>query len=256
MISSNWIAFRTIIFKETVRILRIWTQTLLPSAITSVLYFIIFGKIIGDRVGSMVGIGYIEFIAPGLILMAVITNSYGNVSSSFFSSKFQRNVEEMLVSPASEHVIILGYAAGGILRGSIVGLIVTVISMIFTKLQVFDLLIIVSMVLLTAMLFSLAGLVNALLASKFDDIGIIPTFILTPLNYLGGIFFSISMLPEFWQKVAALNPVLYMVNTFRYGFLGVSDTSITFSFVFLGLVVLALYLLSMKLFISGKGMRN
>lgn len=252
----SFIAFKTIATKETSRILRIWTQTLLPSAVTTILYFIIFGKVIGSRVGSIEGVGYLEFIAPGLILMSIIVNSYGNVSSSFFSSKFQRNVEEMLVSCASSHAIVLGYISGGVLRGVLVGGVVTFVSMIFSALSIYNFAAIISMVLLTSMLFSLAGFLNALFANKFDDIGLVPTFILTPLNYLGGIFFSITMLPPFWQKVAFFNPILYMVNSFRYGFLGISDTNVTLSILFLSFLVLIMYGLSVFLFNNGKGLRH
>jgi ABC-2 type transport system permease protein len=228
--SELYVAYRTIVVREIRRFTRIWQQTLLPPAITIALYFVIFGTLIGPRIGDMSGFSYIEFVVPGLIMMSVITNSYGNVVSSFYGSKFQRNVEELLVAPVPNYVILLGYVTGGVARGLSVGVIVTLLSLFFTQLQIHSLITTVSIVLLTAVLFSLAGFINAVFAKSFDDISIIPTFILTPLTYLGGVFYSISMLPEFWQGVSQLNPILYMVNAFRFGFLGVTDINLVWAF--------------------------
>lgn len=216
-------ALKTIWIKECTRFLRIWVQTLVPPAITMTLYFIIFGSLIGSRIGEMGGVSYMEFIVPGLIMMSVITNAYSNVASSFFSAKFQRNLEEMLVAPVSNITIILGYIGGGVARALLVALIVTLVSGFFVPLNIQSYGMIVVTVLLTATLFALGGLLNAMFAKSFDDISIIPTFILTPLTYLGGVFYSISLLPQFWQNVSQFNPIIYMVNGFRYGFIGVSD---------------------------------
>ena len=228
--SELYVAYRTIVVREIRRFTRIWQQTLLPPAITIALYFVIFGTLIGPRIGDMSGFSYIEFVVPGLIMMSVITNSYGNVVSSFYGSKFQRNVEELLVAPVPNYVILLGYVTGGVARGLSVGVIVTLLSLFFTQLQIHSVITTVSIVLLTAVLFSLAGFINAVFAKSFDDISIIPTFVLTPLTYLGGVFYSISMLPEFWQGVSQLNPILYMVNAFRFGFLGVTDINLVWAF--------------------------
>ena len=228
--SELYVAYRTIVVREIRRFTRIWQQTLLPPAITIALYFVIFGTLIGPRIGDMSGFSYIEFVVPGLIMMSVITNSYGNVVSSFYGSKFQRNVEELLVAPVPNYVILLGYVTGGVARGLSVGVIVTMRSLFFTQLQIHSVIATVSIVLLTAVLFSLAGFINAVFAKSFDDISIIPTFVLTPLTYLGGVFYSISMLPEFWQGVSQLNPILYMVNAFRFGFLGVTDINLVWAF--------------------------
>ncbi|KAA0875690.1 ABC transporter permease [Nitrincola tapanii] len=254
--SLIWTAFTTILVKEIRRFTRIWVQTLLPPAITMTLYFIIFGNLIGSRIGEMGGFGYMEYIAPGLIMMSVITNSYGNVVSSFFGTKFQHHIEELLVAPVPNWVILAGFVAGGVARGLAVGLIVTLLSLFFTSLQVQHLGITVTTVLLTAILFSLGGFINAIYANSFDDISIVPTFILTPLTYLGGVFYSISLLPGFWHLVSQFNPILYMVNSFRYGLLGVSDIHIGFAFaMILGcIVILASY--ALHLLKIGKGIRN
>ena len=232
-LSLNAIATMTIIRKEVIRVLRIWIQTIVPPAITMTLYFIIFGNLIGRRIGVMDGFDYMQYIAPGLIMMSVITNSYGNVVSSFFGAKFGGHVEEMLVSPMSNAAIVIGHVAGGVLRGVLVGMLVTIIALFFTKLEVRHPFIMVSIVLLSSIVFALAGFINAVFAKKFDDIAIIPTFVLTPLTYLGGVFYSISMLPEFWQNVSKANPILYMVNAFRYGILGTSDISIVHAYTIL-----------------------
>ncbi|HNP64343.1 MAG TPA: ABC transporter permease [Woeseiaceae bacterium] len=238
-IALNLVAVQTIIRKEMVRVLRIWTQTIVPPAITMTLYFIIFGNLIGRRIGSMDGFDYMQYIAPGLIMMSVITNSYGNVVSSFFGAKFGRHVEEMLVAPMSNAAIIIGHVAGGVLRGLMVGALVTLIALMFTDLNVAYPLVMVSIVFLSSIVFSLAGFINAIFAKKFDDVSIVPTFVLTPLTYLGGVFYSISLLPEFWQTVSRANPILYMVNAFRYGILGASDISIGHAYtILIGFVVL------------------
>lgn len=250
-----WVAFVTILVKEIRRFTRIWAQTLLPPAITMALYFVIFGNLIGPRIGEMGGYDYMEFIVPGLIMMSVITNSYSNVVSSFFSLKFQRNIEEILVSPVPNWVVLLGYVAGGVSRGLAVGIIVTLLSLGFTDLQVHHIGVTASMVLLTAVVFSLGGFINAVYARSFDDISIVPTFVLTPLTYLGGVFYSISLLPEFWQGVSQINPILYMVNAFRFGILGVSDVNIGVSFGMVGLFIVILFSYSMYLLNRGKGIR-
>jgi len=220
------------------------------------LYFIIFGNLIGRRIGPMEGFDYMQYIAPGLIMMSVITNSYGNVVSSFFGAKFARHVEEMLVSPLSSATIILGHVAGGVIRGLLVGSLVTLIALGFTDLRVEHPVITLSMVVLSSTVFALAGFINAMFARKFDDISIIPTFVLTPLTYLGGVFYSISMLPEFWQTVSLANPILYMVNAFRYGILGTSDIGIAEAYVIVILFVVALFSACVILMNRGVGIRT
>ena len=218
--AGNWVALKTIVFREVNRILRIWGQTLVPPAITMTLYFAIFGNLIGGRIGEMHGMRYIDFIVPGLIMMSVIQSSYGNIVSSFFGSKFQRFIEELLVSPTPNWVILTGYVLGAVARGVMVGAIVLVVAMCFTRIQLHHPLVTLATLLLTSVMFAFAGFINAVYAKKFDDISIVPTFILTPLTYLGGVFYSVSLLPPFWEKVSHLNPVLYMVNassTRRHG---------------------------------------
>ena len=255
-IALNLVALKTIIRKEVVRVMRIKMQTLVPPAITMTLYFIIFGNLIGRRIGSMDGFDYMQYIAPGLIMMSVITNSYGNVVSSFFGAKFGRHLEEMLVAPMSYATIIVGHVAGGVLRGLLVGLLVTVIALFFTRLDVAHPLVVASVVLLSSIVFSLAGFINAVFAKKFDDISIVPTFVLTPLTYLGGVFYSISLLPEFWQSVSKANPILYMVNAFRYGILGTSDISIGHAYLILVVFVVGLFTACMVLMRRGIGIRE
>jgi ABC-2 type transport system permease protein len=252
----QWVAFNTILVKEVRRFMRIWQQTLLPPAITMTLYFVIFGTLIGSRIGEMGGVDYMSFIVPGLIMMSVITNAYGNVSSSFFSNKFQRSVEEMMVAPVHPVTILLGDLGGGVVRGVLVGAIVTLLSLYFTDLKIYNIWIVVSVILLSAILFSLGGFINGVFATKFDDIAIIPTFIITPLTYLGGVFYSINLLPEFWQGVSKLNPILYMVNTFRYGVMGVSDVSVVFAFGMLIFFIVILAAYSVWLLQRGVGMRQ
>ena len=255
-IPLNLVAVHTVIRKEMIRVLRIWVQTIVPPAITMTLYFIIFGNLIGRRIGTMDGFDYMQYIAPGLITMSVITNSYGNVVSSFFGAKFGRHIEEMLVSPMSNASIIIGHVAGGVLRGLLVGMLVTVVALFFTRLEVAHPFIMVSVVLLSSIVFSLAGFINAVFARKFDDISIVPTFILTPLTYLGGVFYSISLLPEFWQNVSKANPILYMVNAFRYGVLGTSDISISHAYIILLGFVVLLFSTAFLLMKKGVGIRE
>ena len=255
-LTLNWIGLKTLVRKEIVRIIRIWIQTIVPPAITMTLYFIIFGNLIGRRIGSMGGFDYMQYIAPGLIMMSVITNSYGNVVSSFFGAKFGRHIEEMLVSPMSNATVIMGHVAGGVFRGLLVGVFVTIVALFFTKLEVQHPLITLSIVILSSTVFALAGFINAVFARKFDDISIVPTFVLTPLTYLGGVFYSISLLPEFWQKVSLANPIIYMVNAFRYGILGVSDIDITYAYLIVGLFVIGLFSVSLALLNRGVGIRE
>lgn len=256
MSSRNLIALQSILYKETNRFMRIWVQTLVPPAITMTLYFVIFGALVGSRIGDMGGFSYMEFIVPGLIMMSVITNSYSNVASSFFSAKFQRNVEELLVAPVPNYIIVLGYVGGGVARGILVGLIVSLLSLFFVDIKVHHLFILMSTVVLTATLFSLAGLINAIFAKTFDDISIIPTFVLTPLTYLGGVFYSLSLLPQFWQYVSQINPIVYMVNAFRYGFLGVSDVNLVFAFSVIIGFILVFFSFAMYLINKGTGLRS
>ena len=248
---QNYIALSTIVRKEVTRFTRIWSQTLLPPVITQSLYFVIFGKFIGSQIGAINGIGYMSFIVPGLVMMAVINNSFANVVGSFFSSKFQRSVEELLVSPTPNWVIIAGYVIGGTLRGVICGLLVFGISIFFAHPVIHHIVFIVLFVILTSVVFSLGGFANAIFAKKFDDVAIFPTFVLTPLTYLGGVFYSIHALPEFWQKVSYLNPILYMVNGFRFGFYGISDVNVYISFLIL--ILLTIILIGINLFLLQKG---
>jgi ABC-2 type transport system permease protein len=253
---AQWNAFSTLVIKEYNRIVRIWIQTIVPPAITMTLYFIIFGSLIGKRIGSMDGFDYMQFIAPGLIMLSVITNSYGNVVSSFFGAKFGRHIEEMLVSPMPNYLILWGHVAGGVIRGLFVGGIVTVVALFFTRLEMQHPWIVLTTVILTAIVFSLGGFINAVFAKKFDDISIVPTFVLTPLTYLGGVFYSISLLPPFWQHVSQANPILYMVNAFRYGVLGTSDIPIGTAYAIIGVAIALLYGVSMFLLNRGIGIRE
>ena len=253
---SKLIALQAIASKEIRRFMRIWVQTVLPPVITTALYFIIFGNLIGPRIGQMNGFDYMEFIIPGLIMMAVITNSYANVVSSFYGSKFQRHIEEMLISPVPNYIILVGYVSGGVARGLTVGVAVTAVSLVFNPLNIHSIPVMLSMIVLTSVLFSLAGLINGVFANSFDDISIIPTFVLTPLTYLGGIFYSISMLPDFWETVSLANPILYMVNAFRFGFLGISDISLWTSYLISIGFIVALYLFSLHLLRTGYGIRT
>ena len=253
----NLVAFGTITRREVVRILRIWMQTLLPSAITMTLYFVIFGRMVGSRIGEIVpGVGYIDYIVPGLIMMAVITNSYGNISSSFFGAKFGRHVEEMLASPMPGWVILTGYVAGAVLRGLMVAAIVLLISLFFTRIHLYHPLVTLTTVLLTSVVFSLAGFVNAVYAKKFDDIALVPTFVLTPLTYLGGVFYSVNQLGTPWREISHANPILYMVNAFRYGLLGITDISMTIAYIVMLGFAVVLAVVALTLLDRGIGLRS
>ena len=256
MLRENLIALKSILTKEITRYFRIWVQTLLPPAIMMSLYFVIFGNLIGSRIGEMGGVSYMAYITPGIIMMSVITNSYSNVVSSFFSAKFQRHIEELLVAPVPSIYILIGYVGGGVSRGMITGAVVTCVSLFFVDLQIYNLWVVVSVILLTSILFSLGGLINAVFAKKFDDISIVPTFVLTPLTYLGGVFYSISLLPDFWQNASMANPILYMVNAFRYGFLGQSDISLMTAFFIIILFIVILFSFALYLLTTGKGLKS
>ncbi|GHC31057.1 transport permease protein [Kushneria pakistanensis] len=250
------IALWTIVRSEIRRFMRIWPQTLLPPSITMTMYFIIFGNLIGSRVGQMDGVDYMDYIVPGLVMMSIITNSYSNVASSFFGSKFQRSVEEMIISPMPNWLVLTGFVIGGSARGLAVGIIVTTVSLFFTDLDIQHPILTVLVVIMTAVLFSIGGFINALLGKKFDDISIVPIFVLTPLTYLGGVFYSIHMLPEFWQKVSLINPILYMVNTFRYGILGVSDINVGVAVGAIAVFIVIFFIVAMWLLRRGKGLRS
>lgn len=254
--SRNFVALKTIWIKECTRFLRIWIQTLVPPAITMSLYFVIFGNLIGKRIGTMGGFTYMEFIVPGLIMMSIITSSYSNVSSSFFSAKFQRNVEELLVAPVPTWVVIMGFVGGGVARALIIGVIVTCVSMFFVDVKIHNFFVIIVTLVLTSILFATAGLINGIYAKSFDDISVIPTFVLTPLTYLGGVFYSLTLLPEFWQTVSQANPIVYMVNGFRYGFLGVSDVNHWLSIALLIGFNVVLLALAYRLLKKGVGIRS
>ena len=254
--TPNLVALRTVARREVARILRIWAQTLVPPAITMTLYFLIFGNLIGSRIGTMDGISYMDFIVPGLVMMAVIQNAYGNISSSFFGAKFGRHVEELLVSPMPNWVILGGYVAGGVLRGVMVGAIVLCIAMLFTRVEIPHPLVTIATVVLGATIFSLAGFVNAVYAKKFDDIALVPTFILTPLTYLGGVFYSVTLLPAWADAATRLNPIFYMVNAFRYGLLGTSDVPVGIAFGLMVFFVAALGALGLWLLKRGVGLRS
>jgi ABC-2 type transport system permease protein len=256
MSSPNMVALGTIVRREVARILRIWGQTLVPPAITMTLYFLIFGGLIGRQIGDMGGYTYMEFIVPGLVMMSIIQNSYGNISSSFFGAKFGRHVEELLVSPMPNWVILLGYVAGAVLRGLMVGAIVLVIAMFFTKVRIPHPLVTITTVLLGATIFSLAGFVNAAYAKKFDDIAIVPTFILTPLTYLGGVFYSVKLLPPWAEALTHANPIFYMVNAFRYGLLGSSDVPLWIAYALMLAFVVGLAALGLWLLKKGVGLRS
>jgi len=253
---EQFIAFYTILIKEVRRFMRIWTQTLLPSAITMTLYFLIFGALIGSRIGDMGGFSYMQFVVPGLIMMAIVTNSYANVVSSFFGSKFNHSVEELLVSPTPNWVILMGYVTGGVARGLLVAVLVTVVALVLTDLRIHSLAVVVSIVLLTAVLFSLCGFINAVFANSFDDISIVPTFVLTPLIYLGGVFYSMDMLPPVWESISRINPLVYVVNAFRFGVLGVSDVDLRVAYGMIGLFTVVAFVVSLHLLNSSKRLRN
>jgi ABC-2 type transport system permease protein len=255
-IKLQLIAFYTIIRKEITRFMRIWVQTILPPAITMTLYFIIFGKLIGSQIRPIEGFTYMQYIVPGLVMMSVVTNAYTNVVSSFYGARFSKAIEEMIVSPVPEYLMLLGYVVGGVMRALIVSIVVIFISLFFTHLYIHNFLIMLAVIILSATLFSLAGFINGLFAKKFDDIAIIPTFVLTPLTYLGGVFYSIAVLPPFWQKVSLLNPILYMVNAFRYGILGVTDINLYWAMVVIVLFTVLLFFINLVLLRKGVGIRT
>lgn len=255
-IEKKYIALQTVLHKEVVRFLRIWTQTLLPPAITITLYFIIFGKLIGSQIADIHGFTYMQYIVPGLAMMSIMTNAYANTASSFFGAKFSKSIEEMLVSSMPNYMILLGYMLGGALRGLLVGIIVIGIALFFTHIYIYNIWIVIAMAVLSSLLFSLGGFINGIFAKKFDDVAFIPTFILTPLTYLGGVFYSIQQLPEPWRMISVFNPILNIVDTFRYGMLGLSDVNIYFGFsmvcvLFIGLLIWCLFLLQ-----KGVGLRT
>lgn len=252
----NLVGFRTIVIREFSRIIRIWTQTVVPPAITATLYFVIFGSLIGSRLGDMGGYTYIQYIAPGLIMMSVITNSYGNVVSSFFGAKFGKHIEELLVSPLPNWLIVAGYVCGGVARGLVVGAVVMVITLFFTHLHIYSMSIVISAVLLSSIVFSLMGMINAIFAKNFDQITFIPTFVLTPLTYLGGVFYTIHMLPQWAQHASHANPILYMVNAFRFGFLGVSDVNVKLAYAIMIGTAVVLYVACVWLLQKGVGTRE
>jgi ABC-2 type transport system permease protein len=252
----RWIGFKTIVIREYGRIIRIWGQTIVPSAVTAVLYFAIFGSLIGRRVGAMDGIDYKQYIAPGLIMMSVITNSYGNVVASFFGAKFGKHIEELLVSPLPNWVIVAGYATGGVVRGVLVGLAVTVVSLVFTHLPVHHLWVVLAALLLTSVTFALGGFLNALFAKNFDQVNWIPSFVLTPLTYFGGVFYSVSLLPGWARQLSYVNPILYMVNAFRFGFLGVSDVEVGSAFALMLAAAIVLFSTAVGLMNRGTGIRE
>jgi len=253
---SWFIGYQTIVIKEITRILRIWAQTLIPPAITMSLYFVIFGQLIGRRIGEMGGMDYMQFIVPGLIMLSVITNSYGNITSSFFGAKFGRHIEELLISPLPPILILAGYVTGAVFRALAVGAMVLVVASFFSEIRIHSWSVTISIVLLTSVVFALGGFINATFAQKFDDISIIPTFVLQPLTYLGGVFFSVDLLPGFWQHLALANPILYMVNAFRYGMLGVSDVPLTSAFAIIIVFMLALGAVCITLLKRGTGLRT
>lgn len=256
MSPAHFIALQTIVYKEIRRFTRIWVQTILPPAITMTLYFVIFGNLVGRNIGEMGGVSYMQFIVPGLVMMAVITNAYSNVVSSFFGAKFQRSIEELLVSPVPNHIILAGFVLGGVARGLIIGMMVTVLSLLFADLSLHNGLIMAYSVFITAVLFSLGGFINAVYAKSFDDISIVPTFVLTPLTYLGGVFYSMDLLSPFWQTISLLNPIVYMVNAFRYGVLGYSDVDVGLSLLFVTVFTVGLYFVAYRLLANGTGMRE
>jgi ABC-2 type transport system permease protein len=255
-LNANWIGYQTIVTKEVTRFARIWIQTVLPPAVTMTLYFVIFGRLIGARIGEMGGFTYMQYIAPGLIMMSVITNSYANVVSSFYGAKFQRHIEELLVAPLPSYIILAGYITGGLARGIAVGLVVTVVALFFTDLQINSFMITTTTVVMTSILFSLGGLINGIFAKSFDDTAVVPTFILTPLTYLGGVFYSINLLPPFWKTVSLTNPILYMVNAFRYGILGIADIPIGTAFLVIGAFIVALWTFALVALNKGIGTRS
>ncbi len=255
-VRRDYIAYQTIVIKEVLRFMRIWIQTVLPPAITTALYFVIFGTLMGEQIGEMDGYRYVDFIVPGLILLAVTNNAYANVVSSFYSTKFHRHIEELLISPTPNWVILAGFVTGGVARGTVVGVVVTLVAMCFTDLSIHSYGVTAAVFLLTSIVFALGGLINAVFARNFDDISIVPTFVLTPLTYLGGVFYSIDLLPEFWRLVSHVNPILYMVSAFRYGLLGVSDIDLRIAFAVILAFVFGLTVVGLQLLKKGVGVKS
>lgn len=249
------VALRTLLYKEIIRFARIWSQTLVPPAITMTLYFIIFGKFIGSQIQHVEGFPYITYIVPGLIMMSVMTNAYANTSSSFFFTKFNKSIEEMLVSPMPEYVILLGFMISGSVRGILVGIIVTLIALLFTHIPVYNFFVVILIAVLASMVFSLGGIINAVYAKSFDNISFVPTFVITPLTYLGGVFYSIKQLPETWRKISVFNPILDIVDTFRYGLLGVSDLNVSIGISLVCVLFLILYIWAWLLLKRGVGIK-
>lgn len=256
MLELYWISFKSLVRKEISRFMRIWIQTLVPPVITTSLYFLIFGNFMGGRIGEMNGFSYMEFIVPGLIMQSVITSSYSNVSSSFFSQKFQKNIEELLVAPVPTFIIMGGFLVGGMARGLLAGFFVTLISLLFVPITAHSWMIVLVTVLMTSLVFSLAGLLNGLFAKSFDDVSIIPTFVLTPLTYLGGVFYSISLLPPVWQFISRFNPIVYMISGFRYGLLGVGDMALSLSILVLIVFIVGLFAICYRFIEKGYGLRS
>lgn len=253
--TRHWVSFSTIVRKEVVRFLRVWTQTLLPPVVTMTLYFVIFGRFIGSQVQAIDGHSYMEFILPGLVMMSVIMNSFMNTVSSFYFAKFQRTLEEIMISPTPYWVVIAGFVTGGVMRGLFTAALVMLVGLFFTHIAIAHIGIVLVFALLTSTLFSLVGLLNAVFAKNFDGISIIPNFVLTPLTYLGGIFYSVTMLPPFWRTVSAFNPILYMINGFRFGFLGVSDVNVFLAFGILFTLTVVMFCVTWRVFKSGRGLR-
>ncbi|WP_133130909.1 ABC transporter permease [Legionella yabuuchiae] len=255
-INKQVIALYTLVRRETVRMFRIASQVFLPPVITTLLYFLIFGEVIGDRIGPIEAVSYSLFIAPGLIMMAVITNSYANVSNSLFSIRFQKNIEEMLISPMHYSLLLFGFTLGGVLRGVIVALLVYSVSFFFVDIDFYHLPLTLLVVVLVSSLFSLAGFTNAMLARNFDDVAIVPTFFLAPLTYLGGVFYGVSMLPPFWQKITYLNPIFYMVNALRTVMIGTQEINLLISLGIILTMIVMLTLLNLVLLKKGVGIRD
>ncbi|MBU6490779.1 ABC transporter permease [Patescibacteria group bacterium] len=254
---QKWISFYTMLRKDVVRMTRIWPQTFLPSVVTSALYFLIFGAFLGSKIGEVHGVPYVMFVVPGLVMLAVVTNAYMNTSFTMFMSKFfARNIDEILVSPTPAWVIVAGYVAGGLVRGIAIGSLVLVVSLFFTNLIVSHALVIVLFLVLTSLVFSLAGFVNGVYAKSIDGINIVPTFVLTPLVYLGGVFYSAQSLPGLWGSLTRFDPVFYIINGFRYGFLGVSDVPIMVSVGVLVALAVLFTAISIYLIKVGLGLRQ
>ena len=249
-------AYKTIVRKEVLRFSRIWKQTLIPPVITNILYFIIFGNLIGERIGKIETFSYTDFIFPGLLLMSVITHSYTNTVSSLYISKYHRYIEELLVSPINNYTILIGFITGGVIRGLSVGVVVILAAQFFVTFTVHNIILMLAVIFLSSTLFSMCGFLNGIFANDWDDINVIPTFIMTPLTYLGGIFFSISMLPGIWQEIALVNPILYLINALRFSMLGITDVSILLSLLIILLFNIVLALLCLHFLRTGKGLRT